>query len=187
MHNLILIRHSQPEIESNVPSALWHLSKIGRDKCAILAEKLAPYGIRNIVSSQEPKAIDTAQIIASILGATFCVGDGLIEHDRSDETFIDREQFEEQVARFFDKPIELVFGNESADQAHRRFALALMRVIAEHRDQNIAVVTHGTVMTLFVSRAVGLEPFTFWKELGLPSFVVLTLPSLEIVTVQKSV
>lgn len=45
-----------------------------------------------------------------------------------------------------------------------------------HPVGNIIIVAHGTVITLFVSRRAGLEPFPFWKRLALPSFVVLSLP-----------
>jgi hypothetical protein len=36
-------------------------------------------------------------------------------------------------------------------------------------------------MTLFISRATGLEPVSFWKQLGLPAFTVLSLPDLGLV------
>jgi len=81
----------------------------------------------------------------------------------------------------------LVFGGESADQAHQRFSQAIARVMERHPDQNVAVVSHGTVMTLFVARAVGLEPFPFWKRLGLPAFVVLSWPQLDLLTIVEKV
>jgi broad specificity phosphatase PhoE len=45
------------------------------------------------------------------------------------------------------------------------------------------VFTHGTVLSLFVARATGMEPLALWKHLGLPSFVVLRFPQLELVRV----
>jgi broad specificity phosphatase PhoE len=51
----------------------------------------------------------------------------------------------------------------------------------------VAVVTHGTVMTLFVTRAAGLEAFPFWKRLGLPAFVVLSWPGFGLLDVVEGV
>ncbi len=74
-------------------------------------------------------------------------------------------------------------GNETADEAHARFAAAVEAVCARHSARNIMVVAHGTVITLLVARRAGLEPFPFWKRLGLPSFVALSLPDHAMQTV----
>ena len=74
----------------------------------------------------------------------------------------------------------LVFGKETADQAFARFTEAVGGVIKAHPGQTVAVVTHGTVMTLFASRAAGLDPFSLWKQLGIPSFIALSLPDLKL-------
>ena len=74
-------------------------------------------------------------------------------------------------------------GCETAHQASQRFGRAMATVLCQHAEQNIIVFTHGTVLSLFVARATGLEPLTLWQRLGLPSFVVLTLPQLELVKV----
>ena len=38
------------------------------------------------------------------------------------------------------------------------------------------MVTHGTVMTLYVASIADVDPMCFWRRLGLPSYVVLGLP-----------
>jgi broad specificity phosphatase PhoE len=68
-----------------------------------------------------------------------------------------------------------VWGNETAEQAGERFSGALHEILERYPDENVAVVAHGTVITLFVARHAAVEPFVFWKRLGLPSFCVLTL------------
>ena len=42
---------------------------------------------------------------------------------------------------------------------------------------------YGTVITLFVATHTKIEPFAFWKGLGLPSFVVMGVPQLDVVEV----
>ena len=177
---LILIRHSLPEIVTGVPASQWRLSDDGRNRCEGLAEQLAAYEPRAIVTSLEPKAIETGQLVARILGIGVETAPDLHEHERPKvEPFRTRQEFEARVSRLFEQPAELIFGQETADQAHRRFANAIDDVLATETHGNLAVVTHGTVLTLFVARAAVLDPFPFWKRLGLPAFVVLSLPDLS--------
>ena len=185
--NLVLVKHSLPDIIPTVPAHQWHLSEIGRLRCKTLAEQVARHSPHCIVSSSEPKAIETAQIMASHLNRTCQVIAGLHEHDRSNVEWGGKEQFEAQVAQFFRYPQRLVMGKETAAQAHERFAQAVSSVIRAHPSRNIAIVAHGTVITLLVAQAVGLEPFGFWQRLGLASFVVLSLPKMEWVTVVENI
>jgi broad specificity phosphatase PhoE len=187
LENLILVKHSLPEIISTLPAPLWHLSEIGRLRCKTLAEKVAHYSPDCIVSSSEPKAIETAQIAANHLHQTFQVMAGLHEHDRRNVGWESKEKFEAQVAEFFRRPQSLVMGQETASQAYERFAQAVAAVIKAHPSDNIAIVAHGTVITLWVAQVVGLEPFGFWQRLGLPSFVVLSLPKMDLVTVVENI
>jgi broad specificity phosphatase PhoE len=172
MSKLYLIKHAMPELDPNVPAPDWRLGARGRALSELLAQKLGAYPLDVIVSSVEPKAIETAQIVAARLGKPFEIGEDLHEHERRNEPFTTRDNFEARVAEFFAKPNELVLGSETANQAHARFANAIARVIEKHPQKNIAVVAHGTVISLFVARTQA-SPFEFWKRLGLPSIVVL--------------
>jgi len=124
---------------------------------------------------------------AQLLHKPVETAEGLHEHDRSNVRWLERDQFEAAIAALLEKPETLVLGNETGDQAHHRFAEAISNVLGQHPGGNVAVVTHGTVLALYVSRATGLEPFALWKRLGMPSFVVLSLPDLELLTVIESV
>ena len=188
MRKLILIRHSLPEMVSGVPASEWHLSVEGRRRCTALAGRLAAYGPAAVVSSQEPKAIETGQIVAGTLGLSLETAPGLHEHKRGPVRDLgNREDFEAQVARFFEHPDRLVLGYETAHEAHARFARAIAAAIERRPGANLAIVSHGTVMTLFVARATRLDPVLFWKGLGLPSFVVLSLPELALLEVVTDV
>jgi broad specificity phosphatase PhoE len=178
---LILIRHAEPEIVPDRPASQWGLSAAGRLCCQRLADRLKAYALDAILSSTENKAIETGQIIAQSLDKPFGTAEGLHEHDRSNVTrFETRALFQEQIAAFFREPERLVFGTESADEAYTRFSRSLLNLTAQHPGQKLAVVTHGTVLTLFVARLGGLDPFDFWLKLGLPAFVVLGLSPFKI-------
>ena len=187
MNHLILIKHSLPEVIPAIPASQWILSKSGQARCKTLAEKIGSYSPDIFISSIEPKAIETAQIIAQQTGKPFRTSEGLHEHDRTDVEFLSHEQFESQVHEFFKHPDRLVMGRETASQAGERFANALASIVSEYPNKSIAVVTHGTVITLFAEKVTGLEPFQFWKRLDLPSFVVLSLPGYKLVTTVENV
>lgn len=188
MCNLALVRHSAPEIVPDEPASQWRLSDEGRRRCELLAHALTAYHPDVVVSSVEPKAVETGQIVARLLQKPFEQAEGLHEHDRRGVGFMGtRERFEAAVAGFFREPHKRVLGEETADQAHRRFAGAVAGVLALHPDENVAVVAHGTVMTLLVARAAGLSPFPFWQRLGLPAFVVLSRPTFSLITVVERV
>ncbi|CAN5257619.1 hypothetical protein BH18CHL2_BH18CHL2_01900 [soil metagenome] len=66
-------------------------------------------------------------------------------------------------------------------RAGDRFAAA---VDALDSEGDRIIVAHGTVIALYVSRVAGIDPYSLWQSLGLPSYVVLSqgTPSVEIVT-----
>jgi broad specificity phosphatase PhoE len=184
--DLILIKHSLPEIVPDVPASQWTLSETGRLRCNALAGKLAPYSPDIIISSVELKAIETGQIIARHIDGPFRTFEGLHEHDRTGIGYLSSEQFETGVKAFFEFPEKLVLGNETAQQAYGRFSKAIAALENAYPNKSLAVVAHGTVITLFVAQAAGLEPFSFWKKLALPSFVVFSLPQLELVKIVEN-
>ena len=184
--NLILIRHSQPEILPGVPAARWRLSEAGRARTCQLAERLAAYRPVRVFSSQEPKARETAILAARAWHCPLELGVGLHEHERTAQSYLDRSEFQAGVAGLFARPGELVFGSESADQAHARFAAAIAGLVERYPDGNLAVVAHGTVIALFVARANGLDPFPLWQRLGLPSWAVLSLPELRLLSITEN-
>ena len=180
MSVLFLIKHSLPDIREDIPPSLWHLSEEGIRRAHLLAPQVAGFGLHSVFSSQEPKAAETAEILAADLKLPFQSLPNLHEHVRPIRPNFNQASFEADVADLFARPNELVFGSETADQAHERFHVALQAILDEHPTQNLAVVAHGTVISLFVSRACGIEPFPLWKSLGLPSFLVLDITLNEI-------
>lgn len=178
---LILVKHSVPEVIENVPAREWKLSEEGLPRAEQLAHRLIRFQPEVIVSSKEPKAKETAESIAKVLALQFHVADNLHEHDRGNVPYLSREQFRATVEQFFDQPDQLVFGQETANQSHDRFSQALQTVMSSHPDKTVVLVAHGTVISLFVSRLLGVSGFLLWSELGLPSYIVIDLKSRTLV------
>jgi broad specificity phosphatase PhoE len=184
---LVLVRHSLPEYVVDLPASEWQLSDEGRRRCGRLADRLAAYDLAAVVTSTEPKAVETGQIVADALGLPLETAPDLHEHERGVVTSTGGQAaFQAQVSRLFKRSDELIFGAETADQAHARFAGAVAAAIGRHPSGNLAIVAHGTVMTLFIARAAGLDPVPFWRSLGLPAFAVLSLPDLHLLEVVEN-
>ncbi len=185
MTKLILVRHSAVQIEPDSPSYEWRLSAQGRSRCIELATSLAGYDPRIIVSSNEPKAMETGQILAESLAVPWHSEGDLHEHDRRGVAYYeDRVLFERVVASFFADPDELVFGRETAAEATARFDEAVRAVLAKYRTDepgDVIIVAHGTVMTLFLCQYnQHLDPFNFWCSLSLPCHFVVSLPDFSL-------
>ena len=118
--------------------------------------------------------METAGIVAGRLGIGCSVYPGLHEHDRTGAPFLADEEFERAARDLFERPGELVWGNETAEQAGARFEGAVRRVLDEREEEVVPIVAHGTVISLFVARYNDVEPYELWRRLGLPSFCVLS-------------
>jgi broad specificity phosphatase PhoE len=129
-----------------------------------------------IVSSEEPKAAESAQLVAERLGVPWHTAAGLHEHDRSNVPHMRSGEFISMMELFFRKPPEHVLGRETADQARSRFRSAVDQVLNEHPDGNVAVVSHGTVIALLLAEMGQRTPFQTWRAMGLPSYAVVSLP-----------
>lgn len=187
MPTLILVKHSLPEIIPARPANEWHLSEAGRLRCQLLGEHLASYLPNVIVSSLEPKAVETAHIVAARLNLPFETAPDLHEHDRSNVPHLNAEQFRIAAARLFDEPDRIAFGSESAVEAQRRFARAVSHVTAQRAGHNVAIISHGTVISLFVARHNAIDARELWQRLDLPSFVILSTPNMKMLKVVESV
>ena len=187
MRRLVLVRHSMPEIEPDRPASAWRLGDAGRQRSELLASRLWGFSPKVVWSSREPKAVETAEIVAASFGVPVRVADGLEEHHRDNVPFYPTaDEFDAAVERFFCNPGQLVLGSETAEQARDRMSAAIGEVVESGQKDSI-VVSHGTVMTLYVAGVGGVDPMYFWRRLGLPSYVVLGLPENDILQTVESV
>ena len=177
---LVLVRHSNPGIEPDRPASEWRLDEVGRRRSGLLAHRLHGFSPRVVWSSREPKAVETAEIVAAAFGVPVEIADGLEEHHRHGVPYFPtRDEFEGAVEQFSRSPDRLVLGTETAQQALSRFTAVIDGVIDAGQVDTV-VVTHGTVMTLYAASVAGVRPMGFWRRLGLPSYVVLALPGMRI-------
>jgi broad specificity phosphatase PhoE len=171
---VLLVKHAQPEMNASAPPREWVVGARGEEQSRDLARRLRPYVPISIVSSPEPKAMQTARIVAGELGVHFQTLDGLEELDRPSLPIVSRDEHHRLNAPIFETRSVPVLGRESADAALRRFNAALARAFTlTATSQPLVVITHGTVISLFVEQQTGRDAFEVWKSLECGEFVTL--------------
>ena len=174
---LILVRHAQTVLDPEVDAEFWRLDESARADCRELANRLAPLRPQRVITSEQRKAIGTGRYMAEALNLTHTTADGLEEHDRTAAPFIeDPEEWNATLERVFSLPDEVVLGTETANVALERFETAIRREVARRPGERLLLVSHATVMTLFLARHNRLEPFEFWRSIRMPEAFVLGLP-----------
>lgn len=179
--SLILVRHAAPQIDVTTPAHTWPLSDKGRQSCYELAERLRPRCPTRIITSTETKARQTGYIIANTLQLPIEDQSGLHEHDRSNVTNLDQATFQTLVARLLTHPETLVFGQETGAQARNRFTQAIFSIRRRYPDDTVIIVTHGTVLTLFIALYNPINPVFWWQNLRLPDFFCLSEPGFQLI------
>ena len=103
---MILVKHSLSQVDPVIPSRQWLLSAEGVRRCLPLAGRLADYHPDIIISSDEPKAIETGRIVAEQLALPWQIGQDLHEQERESATFYPSvTDFEKAVKLFSSHPI----------------------------------------------------------------------------------
>jgi broad specificity phosphatase PhoE len=176
MRKLILVKHARPQVVEAIPSRDWRLSDEGRAACGPLVEVLRPLDPAVIITSDEPKAQETGQILAEALGKPLKTGNNVHEHDRSNVPMMPSREFLSLLALFFKQRDRLVLGMETADECAERFQNAIDSIVTGHQEGNIAVVTHGTVLALFAADHGAGDAFLLYRKMGLPSLMSFSIP-----------
>ena len=159
---LYFVRHGQSE--ANVQMVIsnrdlpHHLTDLGRQQAQALARSLADVPLAAIYSSPIVRAVETVQIVASLVGVPFEIADALREPDcgimegRGDEEAWaehHRVMVDWVVLRKFDSRIE---GGESFHDLRARFMPFVDRLVAVYgaTDRNILLITHGSLLYLML-------------------------------------
>jgi len=180
---VILVKHALPVLDPTKPAREWTLAAEGENQARRLAARLRTFAPCRLVSSTEPKASRTAAIVARELGIETITVAELCEIDRPVLPILSPLEHARLNLRIFSNPDAPVVGRESAREAQRRFGAALFEELQRTTEDNLVVVTHGTVISLFVSAHANVDGAELWQRLQCPSFVVLERATLSLVEV----
>lgn len=148
MSDLIFITHPEVVVDPQTSVEEWRLSAVGVQRMRGFSCSLIPSKVRKIWSSRETKAVEAAGILGDALGLGFGVSNDLGENDRSATGFLPPAEFEDMANAFFATPETSVRGWERAIDAQSRIRDAVIGIVADHTDGDLAIVAHGAVGTL---------------------------------------
>ena len=144
------LTHPQVQINPSISVGSWSLNEVGRERTQAFALLSGLELTKVIVCSAERKAVETAEIVANVLGLEIDVRDGMRENDRTSTGFLPQPEFERMADQFFARPSKSVNGWERAVDAQSRIVRAMEKVLAQNINGDILVVGHGAVGTLLL-------------------------------------
>lgn len=160
---VFVARHGEAAYESPLLSdAGGWLTPLGRQQARSLAESLTGERIARVWTSDMARAVQTGEIVASVLGVDVLVRKGLREFGVGDAAGTDGDP--DPFAETFDAWLEgdlaaRIPGAESGEDVLDRFGSVLEAVADDHRGESVLVISHGGVMCMALPLlAVNLEP-----------------------------
>ncbi|MBX3620179.1 MAG: histidine phosphatase family protein [Rhizobacter sp.] len=154
--SIILVRHGETPL--NVARTLQPpdtpLSPTGQAQAQAVARRLADHAVAAILSSDLPRALQTAQAIAQATGAPVTPTPLLHERNFGELRGKPYDQLGFNPLTMADAPP----GGESAEDFERRVAQAFAQMVAMRAglSGNLVVVTHGLVIRALLARHLQL-------------------------------
>jgi len=165
---IYLVRHAAVTVRPGQPIAQWHLSPEGRDAALALGDEQYWSNLSVVHTSPEPKAVATAQRIAAPHGLEIRIDADLREVERP---WVEG-GYDEAARRY-------LAGEPLAGWEPRNDALARVRGAIERigsRNEDAAAVSHGLVLTLYVSDLLDLDAdgtFNLWRSIRFPDVAIV--------------
>lgn len=153
-----------------------HLTEVGRRQALALARSLADEVVAAVYASPIPRAVETAEAVAGVLGVRVEVVDALRESDcGAIEGRGDAEAWaahDRVLADWLDRgdSASRIEGGESLDDVRARFAPFVDGLIAQYggTDDRLLVIAHGSLFRVMLPVVLaGLDPVA-WPDGSLP-------------------
>lgn len=142
------ITHPQIVMDRAIPVPQWGLSQTGRSRLEAISDRSWVLSLTQIFSSDEKKAVETAEILAGGSGCPIEIDAMMGENDRSSTGFLPPHEFEKAADCFFAEPEASFKGWERAVDAQARIVRAVDAALVRCGDGPVAFVGHGGVGTL---------------------------------------
>lgn len=151
MKLVYFITHPNVNVDLTIPVEKWDLSELGHRRLDKMLEQPWVKTIGEVYSSEETKAITSAQKLADFLGVKNTRVKELGEMDRSATGPLPPEEFNQVVDEFFTKTDQSIRGWERAIDVQHRIIKAVETIIYNSKtNKNIAIVSHGGVGTMYL-------------------------------------
>lgn len=171
---IYMVRHAEsPYTEED--ERYRGLTPQGKEAAGAVTDILLQHNIEAVVSSPYARAVQTVEGLAERLGLEIELEEDLRERLLAGVYYpVEDKDFMPAIERLFREPGFAMPGGESNEGSQQRSIAALQQVMKRHKGKNIAVGTHGNIMTLMLNYfddSYGLE---FWKQTSKPDIYKLS-------------
>ena len=141
---------THPEVVQDpaIPVPRWPLNEVGRTRMIAIATAPWLSKVTRIISSDEQKALDAAEILSSARNIPTKADPAMGEIDRSATGYLPQETFWPVVERFFAQPHTSPDGWETAIAAQTRIMNAVRPLMSDTHPGATLLVGHGAIGTL---------------------------------------
>lgn len=164
---IVFLRHAETLVSSDSPANEWHLTPFGLRESTELAASGVLGEIDAIVSSDEMKAIQTAEPFARMFGLEIESNHNFRELNRNSGPLLAREEYLSCVQEVLRNPSARPNGWECAADALTRTKKGVQQIMSQYGSKRVLVVSHGLVLTLYFAdlQAAMHEAFERWNRL----------------------
>ncbi|WKV07493.1 histidine phosphatase family protein [Thermoanaerobacterium sp. CMT5567-10] len=183
MTKVYFVRHCKPDF-SIKDDLMRPLTKDGQKDCKKVTEFLSDKNITKIFSSPYKRAIDTIKDFAESANLKINVIDDFKERKIGNAWIEDFDKFAKEQWHNFDYKLP---GGESLNDVQRRNIKALMNILEENVDHNIAISSHGTALSTIINyfnKEFDYAEFEKIKDL-MPFIVCFTFDGQDILNIEK--
>ena len=170
---ITFIRHSKATFLHDKPITSWGLTDEGIQLAKNLIKTDEIRRINVIYSSLETKALETAEIINQSAGLKVITNKDFCEVTSfSNKVF---PEFDKYAQDFFNDKVDRWNNGESKLEALARFNKALNEVIQTETKlghANIGIVTHGSILTLFIAQYQNSDLWELHKSIKSPDIII---------------
>ncbi len=164
MLRLYLIRHGRSALNAQKRIQGWldpPLDEAGRAQAEAVARRLAGRPVEAVYSSDLRRAQETARAVADLLGRPLILDPRLRERDPGPISGLTVEEIRQrfpEVVRAWEADLADFPGAEPSLAFWGRVTAAFADIIATHPEGEVAVVTHGGTLTVYLASLLGLSP-----------------------------
>ena len=170
MVKIILIRHGETDwnkeqiFRGRIDVAL---NEVGLAQAGAVKESLKDVKIDRIYSSPLSRAFETASVLEENRGLEVEIEKGFIDIDFGKWQGLSHEKVKEEYNNLYEiwltEPHKVVFpGGESLEDVRKRSMKALEKVIENHPEETLAIVSHRVINKVLLCAILGIELSHFW-------------------------
>jgi broad specificity phosphatase PhoE len=163
---IFLVRHGETQwnAEGRIQGRIQHvmLNEVGIRQSQLLAKRLERERIDVVYSSPLERALQTAEIIAELHGASIITHAGITERNHGTLEGMTKEEFKMKHPKVFltyqkTKEMPGIKGAESLKDLKERGFATFMEIVSENPGKNILVVSHGGILRGIISAVSGMK------------------------------